>query len=153
MIQELLSNRTILAGAVGWMAAQVIKTIIYAVINKKIDLTRMVGDGGMPSAHSATVTAVAISIAFEYGIGSPIFALAAFFAFIVMHDASGVRLETGKQAKQINDMWELIARLTDEVTTPEQKLKEFVGHTKLQVAMGFLCGLISTLIFYNFIFS
>ncbi|MGX8686516.1 MAG: divergent PAP2 family protein [bacterium] len=152
MVQELLSNRTIIAGAVGWFAAQVIKTIIYAVMNKTLDLTRMVGDGGMPSAHSATVTSVAMSIAFEYGIGSPVFALAAFFAFIVMHDASGVRLETGKQAKQINDMWELMASLMDEVTSPEQKLKEFVGHTKLQVVMGLLCGVISTLLLYNLVF-
>ena len=152
MVQELLSNRTIIAGAVGWFTAQVIKTIIYAVLNKTIDLTRMVGDGGMPSAHSATVTAMAVSCAFSYGLASVEFAISSIMAIIVMHDASGVRLETGKQAKQINDMWELMASMMDEVTTPEQKLKEFVGHTKLQVVMGFLCVIVSTLIVYNFIF-
>ncbi|MBR3339248.1 MAG: divergent PAP2 family protein [Lachnospiraceae bacterium] len=144
MLTELLSNRIILSGLIGWASAQILKTIIYALVNRKLDLTRLVGDGGMPSAHSSTVVSVAVAIAFECGLSSPLFALSAFFAFITMHDASGVRLETGKQAKAINDIFILLSDLTEDVKTPEQKLKEFVGHTKLQVIAGGLLGLVVT---------
>ncbi len=144
MLTELLSNRIILSGLIGWASAQILKTIIYALVNRKLDLTRLVGDGGMPSAHSSTVVSVAVAIAFECGLASPLFALSAFFAFITMHDASGVRLETGKQAKAINDIFILLSDLTEDVKTPEQKLKEFVGHTKLQVIAGGLLGLVVT---------
>lgn len=148
MIGELLANRVLIAGVIGWASAQIIKTIIYAFMYKKIDLTRLVGDGGMPSAHSATVTSVAMAAGFESGFSSPLFAVAAFFAFITMHDASGVRLETGKQAKAINDIFVLLSDMMEDVKTPEQKLKELVGHTKLQVFAGCALGLIVTGISY-----
>ena len=150
MLNELLANRVILSGIIGWASAQILKTIIYALVNHKIDLTRLVGDGGMPSAHSATVVSVTVAIASECGLSSPLFALAVFFSFITMHDASGVRLETGKQAKAINDIFLLLSDLMEDVMTPEQKLKEFVGHTKLQVIAGGLLGLAITLISYTF---
>ena len=102
----------------------------------------------MPSAHSATVTSVALATGFECGFSSPIFAVAAFFAFITMHDASGVRLETGKQAKAINDIFVLLSDMLEDVKTPEQKLKELVGHTKLQVLAGCALGIIVTGISY-----
>ncbi|HAE44792.1 MAG TPA: hypothetical protein DCG37_04250 [Lachnospiraceae bacterium] len=148
MFAELLSNRVIISGLIGWASAQILKTIIYAIVNRKVDLSRLVGDGGMPSAHSSTVVSLTVAIAFECGLSSPIFALSAIFAFITMHDASGVRLETGKQAKAINDIFVLLADLVEDIKTPEQKLKEFVGHTKLQVIMGGLLGFIVTLTSY-----
>ena len=92
----------------------------------------------MPSAHSATVTSVALSCGYVCGFDSPTFALALIFAFVVMHDAMGVRLETGKQAKVLNDLMEIL--YTE--GTYEQKLKEFVGHTPLQVISGFILGVI-----------
>ena len=98
-LQELLANRVLISGLVGWGAAQVLKTIIYALMHHTLDLTRIFGDGGMPSGHSATVCAVATSAGILYGLGSFPFAISVIVAIIVMHDAMGVRLETGKQAK------------------------------------------------------
>ena len=111
VLQELLHNDILLAGILSWFVAQVIKTILYAVINKELDMTRLMGDGGMPSAHSATVTAVAAMTGLLCGFGSPLFALACILAIIVMHDAMGVRLETGKQAKLLNEMVTLLEAL------------------------------------------
>ena len=138
ILNELVSNKILICAAITWATAQILKTIIHAIVNKSLDPRRLFGDGGMPSAHSATVTSVAVSCGFVCGFDSPIFAVALIFAFIVMHDAMGVRLETGKQAKVLNDLMELF--YTE--GTPEQKLKEFVGHTPLQVISGFVLGLI-----------
>ena len=148
MIREILTNRVLISGCIGWASAQIIKTIIYGIMNHTLDLTRLFGDGGMPSAHSATVTSVALATGLECGFSSPIFAVAVFFAFITMHDASGVRLETGKQAKAINDLFVLLSDMMEEMTTPEQKLKELVGHTKLQVFAGCGLGLLVTALSY-----
>ncbi len=138
IIEQLLSNRILLTGAIAWATAQILKTIIHAIVNKSLDPRRLFGDGGMPSAHSATVTAITISAGIVEGFDSPIFAVALIFAFVVMHDAMGVRLETGKQAKVLNDLMDLF--YTE--GTPEQKLKEFVGHTPMQVISGFILGIV-----------
>ena len=90
----------------------------------------------MPSGHSATVTAMATTAALEYGLDSPIFAITAIFGIIVMHDAMGVRREAGKHAEVLNN---LIASLNKDVP-PEEVLKEFLGHTPLQVCFGALLG-------------
>ena len=137
-ISEFISNRILLAGACGWLTAQVLKTIIYAITNHGIDWTRLAGDGGMPSGHSATVTAIAVSCGIELGFDSALFALSFFFAIIVMHDAMGVRLETGKQAKLLNEMVRLFSK--DNPGLSEERLKEFVGHTPAQVLIGCLTG-------------
>ena len=144
ILNELVSNKILICAAIAWATAQILKTIIHAIVNKSLDPRRLFGDGGMPSAHSATVTSVAVSCGFVCGFDSPIFAVALIFAFIVMHDAMGVRLETGKQAKVLNDLMEIF--YTE--GTPEQKLKEFVGHTPLQVISGFVLGLIITSIIF-----
>ena len=145
IFQQLISNKILIAGVVAWMSAQILKTIIFAVINRTLDLKRLLGDGGMPSAHSATVTAIAVATGFITGFDSPIFAVAIMLAFIVMHDAMGVRLETGKQAKVINDMIKLV--YTGDMT-PEEKLKEFVGHTPSQVVAGFFLGIVVDIIIF-----
>ncbi len=142
VLQELLHNDILLAGILSWFVAQVIKTILYAVINKELDMTRLMGDGGMPSAHSATVTAVAAMTGLLCGFGSPLFALACILAIIVMHDAMGVRLETGKQAKLLNEMVTLLEALGQPKLSMEKKLKEFVGHTPSQVMAGMLLGIV-----------
>lgn len=146
---ELISNRILLTGLFSWAIAQLLKTIIYFAINKTLNLERLVGDGGMPSAHSATVTSVALSVGLNLSFASPEFAIAAILAIVVMHDAMGVRLETGKQAKAINDMMGLLNQLADSNTSPEVKLKEFVGHTPMQVLAGFILGVATALISYN----
>ena len=146
-LQELLANRVLISGLVGWGAAQVLKTIIYALMHHTLDLTRIFGDGGMPSGHSATVSSLATAAALVYGLGSFEFAMAFIFAIVVCKDAMGVRLETGRQAVIINDIVEAFNSLASE-KLPEAKLKEFVGHTPLQVIAGILLGVANTFIMY-----
>ena len=107
LIRELLSmNEILTVSLLGWFTAQVLKTIINFILLGKFQLERMWGDGGMPSAHSATVCAMVIATARSEGIASPIFAIASVLAIITMHDAMGVRYETGEQAKVLNRMIE-----------------------------------------------
>ena len=147
-LYDLISNPFLITGVTSWLIAQILKTIIYAVINKKIDFLRLIGDDGMPSGHSATVTSLATLSALVYGTGSFQFALTAIVAIIVCHDAMGVRLETGKQAVLINEIVKSFSILsTNEL--PEVKLKEFVGHTPIQVFAGILIGIINAVIMYN----
>ena len=147
-LRELLHNDILIAGVLSWFTAQVIKTILYAVLNKEIDFSRMIGDGGMPSAHSAIVTAVAAMTGLTGGFGSSLFAVACIVAIIVMHDAMGVRLETGKQAKILNEMITLLEALGQSKLSMEKKLKEFVGHTPTQVMAGMLLGIAVAAIYY-----
>ena len=140
VILQIIGNRIIQTGAIAWVLSQVIKTVIHLILNKKIVWERLVGDGGMPSSHSATVTSVAVAAGFTAGWDSPVFAVAVFLAIIVMHDARGVRRETGKQAVVINNMLEFFEKMGAGDMTPEQTLKEFVGHSPLQVAAGAVLG-------------
>ena len=142
MIAQIIGNRIIQTGAIAWVSSQVIKTILHLIVNKKIVWERPIGDGGMPSSHSATVVSVALATGFAAGWDSPVFAVAVFFAIVVMHDARGVRRETGKQAVVINDMLAFFEQMGAGTLTPEQTLKEFVGHTPLQVAAGAILGII-----------
>ena len=139
-------NKILITGCVAWLLSQFIKAIIYLVINKRFNWERLLGDGGMPSSHSATVTAVAVMTGLRCGWESPIFAIAAILALVVMHDAMGVRQETGKQARVINNMLELINSFGRGELTPEETLKEFVGHTRRQVMIGALLGGVIALI-------
>ena len=136
----LVANRIFLAAVFGWLSAQVLKTIIYMIVNKEFNSERLFGDGGMPSSHSATVCALATATVYEFGTASFEFAVTAILAIIVMHDAMGVRRETGKQAKAINNMMEWINQMQRN-TTPEERLKEFVGHSPMQVFFGALLGI------------
>ena len=148
--QELLSNGFLLVALSSWFWAQLIKTIIHAIVTKKLDWTRLVGDGGMPSGHSATVSSLATATSLVYGPGSFQFAMAVIFAIVVCKDAMGVRLETGKQAVIINDIVESFNALMSEKLT-DAKLKEFVGHTPLQVIAGILLGVVNALVMYRFV--
>ena len=148
--QELLSNGFLLVALSSWFWAQLIKTIIHAIVTKKLDWTRLVGDGGMPSGHSATVSSLATEASLVYGPGSFQFAMAVIFAIVVCKDAMGVRLETGKQAVIINDIVESFNALMSEKLT-DAKLKEFVGHTPLQVIAGILLGVGNAFVMYRFV--
>lgn len=136
----ILKNRILIAGCVAWLLSQIAKLVIHLIIHKRLVWERLLGDGGMPSSHSATVTAVAVTAGLRCGWDSPIFAVAAVLAMIVMHDAMGVRQETGKQARVINDMVELINSMGRGELTLEETLKEFVGHTRRQVIVGAVFG-------------
>jgi len=142
--EQLLQNRVLISAASGWLVAQVLKTMLHIWFTKSFDPERLVGSGGMPSSHSATVCALATSTVFVYGVSSFEFAMAAIFAFIVMYDAMGVRLETGKQAKIINEIVDTFKSLeeTDWAKLSPEKLKEFVGHTPLQVLVGAILGIV-----------
>lgn len=150
--QELLSNGFLLVALSSWFWAQLIKTILHAVVTKRVDFTRLVGDGGMPSGHSATVSSLATAAALVYGLGSFEFAIALVFAIVVCKDAMGVRLETGKQAAIINDIVEAFNVLTSEEKLSDAKLKEFVGHTPLQVIAGILLGIVNAVLLYSCVF-
>lgn len=137
---ELLQNRVLMAAAAGWLAAQVLKTLLVLIMERELRWERLVGSGGMPSSHSATVCALASSSAAVYGPGSGQFAIAAIVAFIVMYDACNVRLETGKQAIAIKELQELFRNMGEDLSA-EEKLKELVGHTLPQVLAGALLGI------------
>lgn len=138
-LSELYHNRVFMAAVTGWFVAQILKTIIHMWFNRRFVAERLVGSGGMPSSHSSTVCALVTATGIEFGGGSYEFAIAAIFAIIVMYDAMGVRRETGIQAKVLNEMMELFTKMGKEMTA-EDRLKEFVGHTPLQVLMGAILG-------------
>lgn len=136
---DLITNPYLLTGLGSWFVAQVLKTIIHAIINKKIVWERLFGDGGMPSGHSATVTSLAVFAALRCGFGSFECAVAGVLAVVVCHDAMGVRRETGKQAVILNELVEAFQKISEEKIS-EERLKIFVGHTPLQVIVGILLG-------------
>ena len=150
LIRELLSmNEILTVSLLGWFTAQVLKTIINFILLGKFQLERMWGDGGMPSAHSATVCAMVIATARSEGIASPIFAIASVLAIITMHDAMGVRYETGEQAKVLNQMIEQWIDISEKNSPFLQNLhlKEMVGHTPLQVTAGVVVGVVVGLLY------
>ena len=138
--EQLIGNRILVSAVTGWFVAQILKTLIYTLMTKRFEPERLVGSGGMPSSHSSTVCAMAAASGQIYGLGSFEFAVTVIIAIIVMHDAMGVRLETGKQAKLINEILETFKTMNGK-TLAEEKLKEFVGHTPLQVLMGAILGI------------
>lgn len=133
---EILQNTCLISAVLAWAVAQLCKLLIELIAHHRLDWERLTGDGGMPSGHSATVTALAVAALLQYGAASFQFAISAVLAIIVMHDAMGVRWQAGQHAaRTIN---ELLLKLSD--TPPEQLLEEFLGHTPLQVACGALLG-------------
>lgn len=150
-IFDLFSNPFLLTSLSSWFVAQVMKVIINAIINKKIIWERLVGDGGMPSGHSATVSSLAVITGLRFGMNSFQFAIAAILAVIVCHDATGVRQETGKQAIVINEMLDTFERMKMGYSS-DIVLKEFVGHTPLQVAAGISIGILNALVMHFFVF-
>jgi len=138
-LQDIIANKLIVSAFSAWFIAQFLKTIIYLFITKKFVFERLIGSGGMPSSHSSTVCGLLTAVGFEYGALGYEFAMALVFATIVMHDAMGVRRETGNQSRVINEMIELLDKLGQNLSA-EEKLKEFVGHTPIQVLAGAILG-------------
>lgn len=145
MWQELLKNQILVSSVTGWVVAQVLKTIIDCTLNHGFSPERLVGSGGMPSSHSATVCALVVSSGICCGVASSEFALSFVLAAVVMYDAIGVRQETGKQAKLLNLILEQdFFKLNNQEF--QKKLKEFVGHTPLQVMVGAILGVVIALL-------
>lgn len=144
-LQDFMGNTIFFSAAVGWLIAQILKTMIHMAFTKKFVAERLVGSGGMPSSHSATVCAFATATALNYGGDSFEFAIALILSIIVMYDAIGVRRETGIQAKVLNDIMEIFADMGRSELTADEKLKEFVGHTPVQVLAGAILGILVSL--------
>ena len=143
LLIDLINNKPLLIAAISWLVAGILKTLIELRVNKKLTLSRIVGAGGMPSSHTATVVSLAIAIGYYNGLNSGEFAIAMIFAIIVTHDAVGVRLETGKQAKVLNTMMFESEAFKD--MDFEKQLKEYVGHTPLQALVGAIVGILISL--------
>lgn len=128
-----------------WIIAQTIKVSIGVIRQKKFDFRWFVGTGGMPSSHAAGASCLATAIGLEYGFDTAYFALAAAFALVVMFDAQGVRRATGKQAHILN-------KITEDIywqgRIDEGRLRELVGHTPVEVIVGFLLGVVIAVIAY-----
>ncbi len=145
LLKNILLNQCLVAAALSWFIAQLIKIIVELSKRTKFRtrdfiLRALVGTGGMPSSHTATVTAVTVGIAFEHGVTSSIFAFACIFTFVTIRDATGVRLSAGRQAHSINQIISSIPEC-DKI----QKVKEVRGHTVIQCFVGMLIGLLVSL--------
>lgn len=138
-VNILTGNRILNVSIIAWAIAQVLKVVIELVWHKKVDFRRILGGGGMPSSHSAFVTACATAVGKIYSTSSVYFALAAVLAIVVMYDASNVRRAAGEQAKILNYIMENWGETTPEVFG--KKLKEFLGHSPLEVFLGLLLGI------------
>ena len=142
VVLEILSNRIILAAALAWAIAQGLKVLLTLMISKKFDSTRVFGSGGMPSSHSAMTCAMLMMVGFTEGFSSSVFALAFCFSGVVMYDAAGVRRSTGKNAAVLNQLLDSLAGKGFDFTLTEERLKELVGHTPVQVLAGALLGIL-----------
>ncbi len=127
-----------------WFFIQLFKVIWDLVVTHKFNFKRILGAGGMPSSHSAVVTALATMIGKSQGLTSPIFALSVIFACVVMYDAAGIRRAAGKQAKLLNKLIETPGLTNLQV---QEKLVEVLGHTPVQVLAGALIGVIVGFLF------
>ena len=134
-----INNPILQAAFFGWLAAQVLKVVFVFIKEKKIDYTKMISSGGMPSSHSSLVVAVATAVGRYAGTGSTAFGLAVAFAVVVMYDAANVRREAGRQGRLLNKIVEDFYR---EHRIDEKKFKELLGHTPLEVAGGVIVGII-----------
>ncbi len=139
----IFSNHVLIGALAGWVVAQCLKIPIHYLVEREWDWHRFHGSGGMPSSHSAMVTAAAVMSGFECGFDHPLFALAVALALIVMYDAAGVRRETGRQATVINQILRDV--LINGKPISEGELKELVGHKPIEVAAGALTGVVVAL--------
>ena len=136
-MKEFLTNKWLWIPMATWLMVQMFKLIveIFSAKDRKINFKRVLGAGGMPSSHTACITSLATSIGMSEGFGSPMFALAAVFSFIVMYDATGVRRAAGKQAAVLN-------RMMEEEGHVQERLVELLGHSPIEVLVGAAVGIL-----------
>ncbi|MFA6357501.1 MAG: divergent PAP2 family protein [Candidatus Omnitrophota bacterium] len=142
---EIYRNKILITTISTWLIAQTIKVVIGVFRKKKFDFRLFIGSGGMPSAHAAGASCLATSIGLECGFDSVYFALAFVFAVVVMFDAQGVRRSTGKQASILNKIMEDIHW---QGKIQEQRLRELIGHTPIEVIIGLFLGVAIALVSY-----
>lgn len=139
-IGDILDNRVLLIALAACLIAQFLKLVFELVRSQKLNPRVLIETGGMPSAHSALVTALAVGVGQTMGWGSPTFAATAVFAIIVMYDAAGVRQAAGKQARLLNQIIDELFQ--GHADFSEDRLKELLGHTPVQVIVGSILGVI-----------
>ena len=136
---ELMANRVLVVPLIAWLLAQTLKVLIYVTRERRLNLRYLASSGGMPSSHSALVTALATSVGLTSGPRSPLFAVAVIFAGVVMYDAAGVRQAVSIQARILNRM---LDEIFVEQRFDEKRLRELIGHTPFEVFVGALLGLL-----------
>ena len=143
IIKDIFSNHMILAPIIAWAVSQILKTLTYLIVEKEFVFKRIISDGGMPSAHSATVISLAVMCGWTQGFDSAAFAIAMILAVVIMRDAVGVRRESGINASAIKQLADKSNKELSEGEAPIEtnKLKVLVGHTPLQVACGCIVGI------------
>ena len=142
---EIFRNPVFVPGITAWFLAQIIKVILTWITQRRMDMSRFVGSGGMPSSHSSLVTSVAVSVGLLEGFGSPIFGLSLVLALVVMYDAANVRRAAGDQARILN---RVVGFLFREEEFDDKQLKELLGHKPIEVLAGALLGTLTALVFY-----
>jgi putative membrane protein len=145
VLVEILNNKVLVIPFLVLIITQVFKTIYFSIKNKKLDLFTMLTTGGLPSSHSSLVSSLATVVFKVNGAGSAEFAIAVILAIIVMYDASGIRKAAGEHAKILNEMMEEKEYYSSK---EYKKLKELLGHTKLEVFIGLLTGIFLTIVLY-----
>jgi uncharacterized protein len=138
-------NPALVLALLALISAQVFKFAYGAVVARRIDFTRLSGMGGMPSAHSASVCALATAVGLDSGFGSPLFGAVAFFSLLVLYDAAGIRQAAGRQARVLNRM---LDDLKAHHTIQGERLIELLGHTTLEVVVGAAYGIALALLLY-----
>ena len=144
-ILGILQNRVLWCAVTAWFVAQALKIPTYWLLEKEWNWNRFFGSGGMPSSHSAFVIALTIMVGATDGFDTALFAATVVLSAIVMYDASGVRHETGVQGQVLNEIIQKV--FVDGQPITDVELKELVGHTKVEVAGGFIIGVLTALAF------
>ncbi len=141
ILSILIFNKIIFASVLAWAVAQTLKLLINYFKYKRLNLERLVGTGGMPSAHSAFVSAAAVAVIRTCGIESTEFGLIFVVAIITMYDAMTLRFQSGMHAKKLN---ELHKKLFEKENS--KSLNELIGHTFWEVLCGFIIGILIALV-------
>ncbi len=141
---DIIYNRILLVSLAASLAAQILKLMVEYAINRKVNIRVLVETGGMPSSHSATVTALAVGVGQSQGWSSVEFAIVTVFAIIVMYDSAGVRQAAGKQARILNQIIDEV--FYEHKDFNEERLKELLGHTPKQVILGAVLGVAMALL-------
>ncbi len=138
-IKGVLENQVFVAAFFGWLIAQLIKVFSTLFTEKRINISRMIGSGGMPSSHSSFVMAMSTAVGLIDGWNSSAYGISLVFSLIVMYDASGVRRAVGKQAIILNQM---VDDMYENKPFDEKRLKELIGHTPVEVFAGAILGIV-----------
>ncbi len=140
MLYEIITNEVLVIPICAWAIAQLAKTLVALFQHRGLDLRYLVSSGGMPSAHSALVTALATAVGMIQGFGSVVFGIAVILALVVMYDTAGVRQAVSQQSAVLNRIIHEL-KLRRPITRLEADLRELIGHTPFQVIVGAALGI------------